>query len=641
MADRDLQGRTFNYPMARDGINLHKSIVELKSTECIYAQNLIFENGMVKILGYAKVSSTEVVANKSIVGLFRFYFSGNQKETLVVAGTKIKEFNGTDWDTLDATIGQSQTDSTPTHFRTWGATDKVYIGNGVDRGISYDGTTPLEAGTATITIVDYSLIDVGVDTITVEVDGTTTVLTEGSEWSAATSNNATATSIASAIDAVTGLSGLATTDTVTITADLTANLETLSTSMDSTEATVSKKLICPSKPLQFLPYQDRLLVLDGNNPGVLTWSKSFVDTEWETNDDCGVRPDAQLYGMTYHSINNSDAGYEASVLLAGANGMYIFKGSDLRTPSTTGNYTIYPLATTVGCNAPYTMKWTPAGTIYLGTDKMVYLLPFDGTTPIPIGDKLFSTIDGVNGIEDLPKAQVSESCAAYHKGYYKLSFAENNTKSVNNFQFWLDVNRLQKDDNNQYGPWYGPMTGNNVSVFANQDGPGDDGELLAGEHSTTVGGFVYEANKKSIFANVSDSINCYYQPYYHPLADESLLSADEGLALRKDSSLIELELTDGATTVEIDLIDIDGDLLLGTTVDVTSFGSPYFGNHSFNDIFFGNVLPVRARVPINPAINARRVSIAVRHNSSTEGFNLLSQKLHTKMRDLIFEGRGL
>ena len=47
--------------------------------------------------------------------------------------------------------------------------------------------------------------------------------------------------------------------------------------------------------------------------------------------------------MVQHSISGADSGYEAAVLLAGANGMYIFQGTDLRVPFTTGDYTIFPL----------------------------------------------------------------------------------------------------------------------------------------------------------------------------------------------------------------------------------------------------------------------------------------------------------
>ena len=101
--------------------------------------------------------------------------------------------------------------------------------------------------------------------------------------------------------------------------------------------------------------------------------------------------------------------------------MYLFSGNDLRTPATTGDYKIESLATKYGCNAPLTMQWTPAGTIYLGTDKMVYILPFESLTPVPVGHKI--TAEGnqkEDGLESIPAGQLAKASAVYHDGFYKL-----------------------------------------------------------------------------------------------------------------------------------------------------------------------------------------------------------------------------
>lgn len=68
------------------------------------------------------------------------------------------------------------------------------------------------AATGTYTVVDYTSLSGA----TVTVDGN--VLTEGVEWTAATSNDATATSLASAIDALGTVSAAAATNVVTVTA---------------------------------------------------------------------------------------------------------------------------------------------------------------------------------------------------------------------------------------------------------------------------------------------------------------------------------------------------------------------------------------------------------------------------------------
>ncbi len=182
---------------------------------------------------------------------------------------------------------------------------------------------------------------------------------------------------------------------------------------DGTTATDITATSAPASPKQFLPYQDRMLAIQG---GDLVWSASFDETAtWGTVANIGVRPDSVLYGMVHHGQTNTDSGYEAKVLLAGANGMYLFFGDDLRWPYTTGNYVIYPLATSVGCNAPRTMIWTPKGTMWLGVDRQIYILSFGSSVPVPIGHKVqsYTYLADIEGIEDTPAGQIENACAVY------------------------------------------------------------------------------------------------------------------------------------------------------------------------------------------------------------------------------------
>lgn len=80
-------------------------------------------------------------------------------------------------------------------------------------------------GSKSVTVDDYN--NCGTDTVTVTIDGSASVLTEASEWTAATSNAATATSLASAIDALTGVSASATAAVVYVTKDDTTSAITL------------------------------------------------------------------------------------------------------------------------------------------------------------------------------------------------------------------------------------------------------------------------------------------------------------------------------------------------------------------------------------------------------------------------------
>jgi predicted RecA/RadA family phage recombinase len=80
--------------------------------------------------------------------------------------------------------------------------------------LATNGGAALTIAGLVATIVTYSALSG--KTVTVTVNGVATVLTEGVNWTAATSNNATATSLATAIDGVTGVTAAA------VSADVTA-----------------------------------------------------------------------------------------------------------------------------------------------------------------------------------------------------------------------------------------------------------------------------------------------------------------------------------------------------------------------------------------------------------------------------------
>lgn len=92
-----------------------------------------------------------------------------------------------------------------------------------------------QRASATITVVDYTALALAVITL----DGT--AKTEGSDWTAATSNDATATSLATALDAIAGFDASAVGNVVTVywtTPGTAGNAKTLATS-DAVNLTIS------------------------------------------------------------------------------------------------------------------------------------------------------------------------------------------------------------------------------------------------------------------------------------------------------------------------------------------------------------------------------------------------------------------
>jgi hypothetical protein len=360
--------------------------------------------------------------------------------------------------------------------------------------------------------------------------------------------------------------------------------------------------------IQFLSYQDRLLYLSNTTPGGLGWSNSFVDDVWSAPSTTGVQPDSHLHGMVIHAAQVSDAGLASKVLLGGSDGMYLFSGNDLRTPSTTGDYKIESLGTRVGCESPLTMKWTPSGTIYLGTDKQLYILPFNSLTPVPIGHKI--TAEGnqdEDGLESIPAAQMPNASAVYHDGFYKLSIAVTGG-TTNSRQWWLDVNRLDRDENRFWGPWYGPMKGMNFHGQTVLSGPGDNNEWYAGESNGATGGFVYEASQSGTFADSGSAMDIEFQTFYNPLSVETL---------NKVLHRLEIELLSTSGSYNIDYFDTvkkikNGDVL-SLTDDTILWGAQQWG--AFN---WQSTGPSREQFPIDPAIHCRYLSLLFKFTSSTE-----------------------
>lgn len=527
----------YKYPMAKNGVDLRANITEHLPEDANLTQNLVWKNGISKRGGQSLLNTTEAIASKEILGIYRFYF-GISKQRLIAIDTKvIKDDEDNTWTDIKTGL----TTGKQTFFTPVGYDDAIFVANGTDTPFHYDGTTATD------------------------ISGTN----------------------------------------------------------------------FPSTATMFLPYQDRILAIQG---GALQWSASYPaipeTAVWETISACGVRPDTVLYGMVQHSISNSDAGYEAAVLLAGANGMYIFKGSDLRTPFTTGDYTIFPLATSVGCNAPRTMVWTPKGTMWLGIDRQVYLLPFGSTTPVPVGKKLFSG-QSEQGIENIPATQIQFACGVYHDGYYKLAVARS-AQTENNVQWWLEIDRLFITENGYYGPWFGPMLGQTISCFANQNGPGDTGELIAGEG--TAKGYIYQLGNVSTLSDINPSdastkdIEIKYKTFYNPLSFD-----ETGEAFNKVIHDIELELLAINGTINLDFHDITGVAKIGTSFGLTS-GSKTWGSFNWGDNNWDlGDKPIRQTLDISPSMKVRRLEIIITNSSSTDKFELYALRTSAIQESIIFD----
>ncbi len=366
-------------------------------------------------------------------------------------------------------------------------------------------------------------------------------------------------------------------------------------------------------PTQFLAYQDRLLMISITEPGALRWSDSFDDTNWVSAAATGVRPDSILHGMIVHSSSfGQEQGQNAQVLLAGSHGMYLFSGTNLSL--TFSNYTIQSLATRVGCNSPKTMAWTPMGTVYLGTDLQVYLLPFDSIVPIPIGDNIRSHIKGFAGLESIGAGDIDLARAVYQDGFYKLSITLA-PSTFNNRQWWLDISEsFRRTVSTSVANralsvgWFGPMIGMNFSEMISMPGAGDKGEFIAGEGDVTVGAFVYDSSS-SKDNDDGTSIAYRWRSFFNPLSNPYLNS---------NCHHMEIEFLNTNQSISFTFQDSNQKNALGSVLFSTTGTGSIYGTVNYGSANYGGVSQSRQRLSISPPINLRFIGIVMFGDSSVD-----------------------
>lgn len=334
----------------------------------------------------------------------------------------------------------------------------------------------------------------------------------------------------------------------------------------------------PADVKMFRPYRDRLLAISTTNPSYLKWTDSY--------DDSAMIADAQairvpgpgpIESITLHSLSGTDTGLDAMILVAKQSSLYLFSGLDLDPASGSFDARLDPIGggDNVGCVAPRTIVQTPKGSIFLGNDRQVYLLPYESSFIIPIGYKIQHQLGGDGTIPyslvDIPLAQMSQSCAIYHDGFYKLSFPYSSTRG-NTVQYWLDIGRMYVDDKGHYGPWYGPMEGNDAGIFVHQNGAADNGLLLIGDQGSH--GYVYSVDIPTIYRDAGTDIDMQLRTRGEALVDP-------GLDARVTQS--ELEMLSPTGSVSITLFDTNGSIGPSTSLSVASVGSYWDTGKKWDD----------------------------------------------------------
>src|SRR3990167_7949416 len=388
----------------------------------------------------------------------------------------------------------------------------------------------------------------------------------------------------------------------------------------------------PADSKMFLPYRDRLLGIYVTDPSYIRWSGSYDDTTWTTAAQAiRVPGSGGIEVIAPHTLSDVSSGISGMIFVAKPTSVYLFSVTNLDPTSAGFDVRLDAVGggEYVGCISPRTVVSTPKGTIFLGNDRQVYILPIGSFNIVPIGHKIRSNNTLQTGIEAIPVAKISQAAAIYHNGFYKLSFTPSGG-SLNTQQFWLDIDRLYQDENGHFGPWYGPMTGMTIGMFVNQAGSGDDGRLIGGEQDAN--GFVYRMNEAGTYADNTASQTMIFQSAYEPYADAAL-----------DSRITqtEIEMLTIVGSANLSFYDttgsISGATAFGGSQSNTYYAEAYWGEFYWN----GSGYPVREKIQhYHENIIGRQISTRIEYTSSTDSFKCYSIKHECKHVRQVFQTRA-
>lgn len=172
------------------------------------------------------------------------------------------------------------------------------------------------------------------------------------------------------------------------------------------------------------------------------------------------------------------------MLIFGAHSMWFVAGD----PTSTSPQRV-PMQ--IGCKSPKTFRNTPAGAMFLGSDRMVYLLNADPKLPQKVGIRILPDTLAI------PETQLINACAEYHNYFYKLRFAPSGG-ATNTIEYWADLLPLVLGLPDAEVEWYGPMVNLGLQSLVVEDGPDDALPIFGGSASD---GTVWALDQPTVYTD--------------------------------------------------------------------------------------------------------------------------------------------
>lgn len=179
------------------------------------------------------------------------------------------------------------------------------------------------------------------------------------------------------------------------------------------------------------------------------------------------RHEEPVTAITKNTYGTQEQSLREVLVAFGANTMAFIAGD----PATV---TIEQASGVIGCRSPKTCVNTPLGLMFLGSDRMIYLIRTDPREPEKVGLAIFPELTAI------PDARLIDACAVYHDGFFKLAITPSGS-ATNTIQWWADLLPVLAGASEIR--WYGPHDGLALSAFSLLDATGDGLALDGGSQT--------------------------------------------------------------------------------------------------------------------------------------------------------------
>lgn len=377
----------------------------------------------------------------------------------------------------------------------------------------------------------------------------------------------------------------------------------------------------PTKTIMILPYRDRALFIEKDNPSYLRWTKgtgtgdSYVDSDiTSVAESIRIVGGGQIQVISPHALAGTQEGINAMVFVATGSSCALFYATILDPASSGFDVRLNHVSDSVGTLSPRSVVQTPIGTIFLGTDKQIYLLQFGSSRLQIMGTNIRSgTVDFLS-VESIPTSQLPNVCATYHDGFYKLAYAVTG-QTTNKNQMWLDITNIFQDQTGRWGPWFGPMTGMPaVSCFTIQNQASDDIALLGGLEDAN--GYIYELDKPSTYSDSGTAIDTKYTSHHQFFVEGS---EAQDVVIHKS----EIETRTFSQPIFISFRDSIGAIGIISTLQNSASGI-FYDEDYYDEVYYDTTEgTVRIQSEYSESFpTGRQISTTLEYSSSTDHFEL-------------------